>query len=146
MQALLETATRKDGRCPPTAPAWGRDGSARVGRERKLIQHTPKGDKSTGGGTECFPEASQPETPQRQPPAPKDLTDFSAGTEELERARLVDLRADRTHVQELRALVRDVMLKGCSGSQEGYMAELLVQVQEKCATLSTRIVANIFRY
>lgn len=86
-------------------------------------QHTPE-------GTECFPEPSQPETlPQGQSLASNDLTDLSVGAKELERARQLDLQADRSHVQELRALVSDFKLKGCSGPQEGYMAELLVQVR-----------------
>lgn len=130
MQALLETVTQKDGGFPPMAPAWGGHGSAGVGRERKVVQDTPKNDNSSGEGNQSSPEQSQPEVqPQRQSPAQNNLTDFSAGAQEVERARLLDLQADRSHVQELRALVKEYKLRGCSGSQEGYMAELLVQVR-----------------
>lgn len=140
MQALLETATRKDGGCPPIAPAWGGHGSAGVGHERKVVQDTPKDDNSSREGNECSPEQSRPEAQsQRQSPAQNNLTDFSAGAQELESARLLDLQADRSHVQELRTLVTDYMLKGCSGPQEGYMAELLVQVRPLRPMLDTDV-------
>lgn len=132
MQALLEAATRKDGGCPPVAPAWSGHGSAGVGHERQVVRDTSKGGNSSWEGQECSLEPSLPEAQQQQrqsPAASSSLTDFSAGLQELDRARLLDLQADRSHVQELRALVTDYKLKGCSGSQEGYMAELLVQVR-----------------
>lgn len=59
---------------------------------------------------------------------PKELADLSASAQELERDRLSDLQADSSHIQELRAIVAEFVSKGNGGSQEGFVADLLVQV------------------
>lgn len=137
MQALLELATRKDAGYPPTASAWDGHGSEAVGRATN-VQDTPMNDNSnsSGEGGECFPGPCRPETlPERKPPSLDDLKGFPAGAHELERARLLDLQADCSHARELRAIVTDFKFKGC-GLQEGYLAELLVQVREKRPVLA----------
>lgn len=135
----MKASTRKDGSRHSIAPAWGghistgevdgrfggRDQHCESNGKNKS-QHMPKGGISSEVDTDS--NAEPPQT-QQQPSTPQELTDFLATAQELDSARLADLEADRSHVQELKALVAEFTLKGCGGPREVFMAELLVQVR-----------------
>lgn len=123
-----------------TAPAWGEIRSAVVGggfgvREGHYIerpgesksQHTWKEGISSEAETDGDAEAPQT---QRHPSTPQEQNVISASAQELDRTRVADLEADRSHIKELRTLVVEFTLQGCGqGSREVFMADLLVQVR-----------------
>lgn len=137
IQALLSTAACQDCSSDPIAPAW--DGHTSTGgssdiafqavhrrsTDERMAPHTPKKNTDMQGNREG---TNEPHHHQPGSPAPEKLSDISAGTQELEKARRSDLQADQSHVRELRALVAEFVHKGRGGSREGYMAELLVEV------------------
>lgn len=61
---------------------------------------------------------------------PQELNGVSASAQELDRTRIADLEADRSHIKELKALVVEFTLQGCGRPREVLMADLLVQVRE----------------
>lgn len=66
------------------------------------------------------------------------LVDLLARERELETARIADLKADRCHIEELKAFVSEFVLKGCSRPQQATVAEVLVQVSDKTPDVACR--------
>jgi len=140
LKALLSAATFQDCSADPIAPAWdgyvstagGSDDALKAERRtstgKRMVPYTPR--KNTDSREEKYC-TNEPRHPQPDSPAPKELSDISAGTQELERARRSDLQADQCHVRELRALVAEFVLRGRGGGREGYMAELLIEVRAR---------------
>lgn len=103
-------------------------------------QHTPKDGISSGAATNR--NTALPQT-QRHPSTAQELISLSASAQERDRARLADLEADRSHIQELRTLVVEFKLQGHGGPREAFMANLLVQVREARVML-TACVKKMF--
>lgn len=135
----MKASTGRDGSLFLTAPAWGGHSSTGVGgrsgvrdqhyfgsTDESKPPHSPKDKISSEATTDGN---AKPTQKPRHPLTSQEPIDILASAQELDKTRLEDLEADRSHIQELRALVVGFLRQGCGGPREAFMADLLVQVK-----------------